>query len=96
MAGLQNGDLKTPSKPRQTGSSPIRSDIHGARERIRGQAAGAAGEFDAKAQIVETPDGTLKSRKSLFVQTEKQLASDADATLDAAKDAVKGILKRDK
>ena len=96
MAGLQNGDLKTPSKPRQTGSSPIRSDIHGARERIQSLASGAAGEFDAKAQIVETRDGTLKSRKSLFMQTGKQVAGDADVTLDAAKDAVKDVLKLNK
>ena len=57
---------------------------------------GAVGNFDAKAEIVDTPDGTLKSRKSLFVQSGKQVIGDADVTLDAAKDAVKNLLKRDK
>lgn len=76
--------------------SPIRSDILGARERLQGQAASAAGSFDSKAQIVETPDGTLKSKRSLFSRTGRQVAGDADVTLDAAKDAVQGALKRDK
>ena len=83
-------------QPQEPGPSPIRSEIQGARERLQGQTAGAAGSFDSKAQLVGTPDGTLKSKKSLFAQTGKQVAGDADATLDAAKDAVKGVLKRDK
>jgi conjugal transfer mating pair stabilization protein TraG len=96
VAGYSNINRGAAVKPGKSGAPPIRSDIQGARERIHGQAAGAVGGFDAKAQIVETPDRTLKSRKSLFVQTGKQVAGDADVTLDAAKDAVKDLLKRDK
>jgi conjugal transfer mating pair stabilization protein TraG len=84
------------AQPQELGPSLIRSDIQSARERVQGQTAGAAGSFDSKAQIVETPDGTLKSKKSLFAQTGKQIVGDADVTLDAAKDAVKNVLKRDK
>jgi len=50
--------------------------------------------FDARAEIVETPDGTLKPKKSLLMQAGKQVAADADASLDAAKDVVKGIINR--
>jgi conjugal transfer mating pair stabilization protein TraG len=90
---------KTSAAPRQTrnaGLSPVRAEIQRAHGHLQGQATGAVNSFDAKAEIVKTPDGTLKSRKSLFVQTEKQVAGDADVTLDAAKDAVKNLLKRDK
>ncbi len=45
--------------------------------------------------FVKTPDGTLKSKKSLSFQTGKQVAGDADLTLDSAKNAVKNLLKRD-
>jgi conjugal transfer mating pair stabilization protein TraG len=87
----------TPNAQREAPSPlPIRSDIQGARERLKGQTAGAAGSFDFKAQLVDTPDGTLKTRKSLFAQTGKQVAEDADATLDAAKDAARQVLKKDK
>jgi len=83
-------------QPRNAGPSPVRAEIQRAHGHIQGQTTGAIGSFDAKAEIVKTPDGTLKSRKSLFVQTEKQVAGDADVTLEAAKDAVKSLLKRDK
>lgn len=76
--------------------SPIRAEIQRAHGHLQDQTTGAISSFDAKAEIVKTPDGTLKSRKSLFVQTGKQVAGDADVTLDAAKDAVKNVLKHDK
>lgn len=84
------------AQPQEPGPSSTRSDIQSARERLQGQTAGAAGSFDSKAQLVDTPDGTLKSKRSLFSRTGKQVAGDADVTLDAAKDAVKSVLKRDK
>ncbi|MBT9599085.1 MAG: conjugal transfer protein TraG N-terminal domain-containing protein [Vitreoscilla sp.] len=75
-------------------ASNFRADIQDAGTRIQGQTGSATGRFDAKAEIVETPDGTLKSKKSLLMQTGKQVAADADTSLDAAKDAVKGIINR--
>ena len=75
-------------------ASKIRSDVQDAGTRIQGQTGSATGRFDAKAEIVETPDGSLKSKKSLLMQTGKQVAADADVSLDAAKDAVKGIINR--
>lgn len=77
-------------------TSTTRTDIQHARARLHSQTGTAAGSFDSKAEIVQAPDGTLKSKRSLFKQTVKQVAGDADVSLDAAKDAVKGIVKRDK
>jgi conjugal transfer mating pair stabilization protein TraG len=75
-------------------ASKIRSDVQDAGTRIQGQTGSATGRFDAKAEIVETPNGSLKSKKSLLMQTGKQVAADADVSLDAAKDAVKSIINR--
>ena len=85
-----------PSKTPTARPSPVRAEIQRAHEHLQGQTTGAIGTFDAKAEIVKTSDGTLKSGKSLFVQTGKQVIGDADVTLDAAKDAVKSLLKSDK
>jgi conjugal transfer mating pair stabilization protein TraG len=94
VAELRTG--ATVGHPRKAGPSPVRAEIQRTHEHLQGQTADALGNFDAKAEIVKTPDGTLKSRKSLFVQTEKQVAGDAEVTLDAAKDAVQSVLKHDK
>ncbi len=84
------------AQPQDLAPSPVRPEVQRARERLQGQTASAAGSFDSKAQLVQTPDGTLKSKKSLFTQTGKQVVGDADVALDAAKDAVKNVLKRGK
>ena len=94
VAGYRTG-APTPRTPEQE-PSPIRTEIQDVRKRLQGQTASAAESFDSKAQIVETSDGTLKSKKSLFAQTGKQVAGNADVSLDAAKDAVKNLLKRNK
>ncbi len=86
----------SPGKTHKAGPSPLRSEIQQSHQRLHSQATGASGRFDAKAEIVQTPDGTLKSKKSLFVQTGKQVAGDAEVSIDATKDAVKNLLKRDK
>ncbi len=92
VAGSANSTTSGPHG--KTGPSPIRGQVQQAHNQLNGKTQGAIGDFDAKAQIVKTPDGTLKSKKSLFVQTGKQAAGDADLTLNAAKDAVKNLLGR--
>jgi len=82
--------------PRKEGTSPIRAEVQAAHAHLQGRAGEAVSGFDAKAEIVKTEDGTLKSRKSQMVQTGKQVAADADVTLDAAKDAVRKVMKQDK
>ena len=51
-------------------------------------------DFDAKAEIVKTDDGTLASRWSLLKQAGKQVGKDAGATVDNVKDAVKDLLRK--
>jgi conjugal transfer mating pair stabilization protein TraG len=94
VAGYRIGNPT--GQAQEQGPSPIRAEVQGAHKRLQDQTASAVGSFDSKAQIVETPDGTLKTKKSLFTQAGKQVVGDADVSLDAAKDAVKNVLKRNK
>jgi conjugal transfer mating pair stabilization protein TraG len=88
--------VAAPGTPRKEGPSPIRAEVQAAHSHLQGRAGEAVSGFDAKAEIVKTEDGTLKSRKSQMVQTRKHGAAAADVTLDAAKDAVRKVMKQDK
>jgi hypothetical protein len=48
----------------------------------------------AISEIVKTDDGTLASKKSLLVQSGKQVGKDAGATIENAKDVVKDLLRK--
>ncbi len=50
--------------------------------------------FDAETEVSRSADGTVSTKKSLLLQSGRQVAADAGATLDAAKDAVKGVLRK--
>ncbi|MCZ4314788.1 conjugal transfer protein TraG N-terminal domain-containing protein [Comamonadaceae bacterium G21597-S1] len=52
----------------------------------------ASSTVDSNAE--RTTEGTLRSRTSQLGQTSRQLANDANATLDAAKDAIKDLIRR--
>ena len=80
---------RTPSK-----GSPIRDEIRTHGIQIRSDAASSRSNFDSKAEIIKTDDGTLESKKSLLMQSGKQVGKDAEATLDNAKDAVKDLLRK--
>ena len=86
------------SAPSASTSAPsmVRADIEATRVQVQAQTRGAAGSFDAKSEILTKPDGTLESKKSLLLQTGKQIAADASGTSENAKDAVKSILKRER
>jgi len=89
-------DKPVPQRGRtEAPSSSTRKDLMQTRQKVHGVTRDATEAFDAKAGIVKTPDGTLKSAKSLFSQTGKQAAGDADLTLDAAKEAAKKLIQRD-
>ena len=74
--------------------SPIRREVQQRASEIRGTTATKGGEFDNKAEIVKTDDGTLESRKSLVLQSMRQVGSDASATADNLGDKVKDLLDR--
>jgi conjugal transfer mating pair stabilization protein TraG len=50
--------------------------------------------FDAETEVSRSADGTVSTKKSLLLQSGRQVAADAGATLDEAKDAVKGVLRK--
>lgn len=87
-------DTSVPSTAGSTKPSEIRDDIQAHGVEIRKQTDSVSQEFDTKAEIAKTPDGTLASKKSLLKQTGKQVAQDAGATFDIAKDAVKDLLNK--
>ena len=62
---------------------------------IKNEIGSARSSFDRKAEIVDTGDGTLVSRKSLLKQSGKQVVDDGEASINNAKDVVKGLLHKD-
>ncbi len=87
------GNVK-PSQGTAPTVSPIRDEIRTHGDQIRTDAESSRADFDAKAEIIKTDDGTLASKKSLLVQSGKQVGKDAAATLDNAKEVVKDLLRK--
>ena len=77
-----------------TNPSPLRNDIQTQGNAIRNEAGSANSSFDRNAEIVDTGDGTLVTRKSLLKQSGKQVVDDGEASIDNAKDAVKELLRK--
>lgn len=76
--------------------SAIRSEVEKKGAAIRQSTESSQGGFDANAQIVRSPDGTLATKKSLLMQSGRQVASDTTESIDAAKGVAKDLLKRKK
>lgn len=85
-----------PLDPKTAPSSPVREEVQQRAAQIHGETAAKRGEFDNKAEIVKTDDGTLESRKSLVLQSMRQVKKDASGTADNAKDLVNDLLKSKK
>ena len=83
-----------PSRESTPAASPAREEVHARGNQIRSDAASRRADFDAKAEIIKTDDGTLASKKSLLVQSGKQVGRDAGATFDNAKEVVNDLLKK--
>lgn len=84
----------TPTQRTAPSVSPIRDEILTHGNQIRADAAASRTGFDAKAEIIQTDDGTLASKKSLLVQSGKQIGKDAGATFENSKDVVNNLLKK--
>jgi conjugal transfer mating pair stabilization protein TraG len=69
----------------------VRDEIHQRGNEIRTSLESKQKGFDDKAEIVETGDGTLATKKSLLWQSAKQVKDDAGATVSNAKDLVKDL-----
>lgn len=74
--------------------SSTTAEVQAAGAAIRSGVGSRASGFGARAEIVETDDRTLETRRSLMGQSAKQVGKDAGASLDNAKDAVKDLLKK--
>ena len=79
-----------------TNPSPLRGDIQTRGEALRNEAGAAGSRFDRRAEIVDTGDGTLATKRSLLTESGKQVFEDANASVDTAKQAVKDLLQKKK
>jgi conjugal transfer mating pair stabilization protein TraG len=86
-------DTAMPNSGSTQRASKVRRDVQEGGAAIRTQTGSATSEFDAKAEVVKTPDGTLATQRSLLKQTGKQVAGDAGVSVDETKQAVKDLLK---
>ncbi|MBI5721067.1 MAG: conjugal transfer protein TraG N-terminal domain-containing protein [Burkholderiales bacterium] len=86
--------LRQPDQAAGTASSGTREEIRSRGAAVRSEAEGRSERFDRESQVSRAEDGTLVSRQSLLKRSAKQVGSDASASLESAKDAVKDLLKR--
>ena len=77
-----------------TPNTNVRDQVQAQKQHLQHQGADIDARSPVTSDVDRTQDGTLRSRKSLLTQSSKQVATDAEATLDAAKEAVKGLISR--
>lgn len=93
-AKVSRSNHTAPSTLPDTNPSPLRNDVQTQGNAIRNESGSASSGFDRKAELVDTGDGTLVTRKSLLKQSSKQIVDDGEASIDNAKDAVKWLLRK--
>ena len=89
-------ETASPAVPEMPPPSTTRSEIQGRAAEIRAQAESSQRGFESKAEIVRAPDGTVTTKKSLMLQSSRQVGKDAGASIDAAQDAVKDAFRKKK
>ena len=77
-----------------THAATVRPTVQAEGARIRDAAGAARAGFDQKTDLINTPDGTLASKRSLLKDAGKQVAEDGSATLESAKDVAKKLLDK--
>lgn len=87
-------DTTLPSVEGATTPSPLRDDVHDQGMQIRRRTEESGDRFDADAQIVDTEDGTLASRRSLGMQSGKQVLEDGRIVVDEAKSRTQSLYER--
>ena len=90
------GNPSRPLEQKTEPPSPVREEVQQRAVQIHGEAAAKRGEFDGKAEIIKTDDGTLASKKSLMWQSTRQVYKDGEATAGNAKDAMQYLIKSKK
>jgi conjugal transfer mating pair stabilization protein TraG len=94
-ATVARSNRPTPSAHSDTSPPSLRNDVQTEGKAIRNETASARSTFDRKAEIVDTADGTLATKKSLLKQSGKQVVDDGAASIGNAKEVVKDLLRKD-
>ena len=94
-ATVARSNRPTPSAHSDTSPPSLRNDVQTEGKAIRNETASARSTFDRKAEVVDTADGTLATKKSLLKQSGKQVVDDGAASIDNAKEVVKDLLRKD-
>ena len=89
-------DTTLPPIDNSPAPSTLRDDVRSRGTELKQQTEGAREKFDQEAQIVETDDGTLASRKSLGIQSGKQVLEDSLIMYEETKDTTKSLYQRAK
>ena len=95
-AKVSRSNEATQSAISDTNPSPLRDDVQTRGDALRKEAGAAGSRFDQEAEIVDTGDGTLATKKSLLKQSGKQVVDDAESSINDARDAVKDLLRKKK
>ena len=97
MNGERVRQFQAPS-PGSPASTPrdslLRTEVQDHAARIRSKVATEGQAFDQDAQLTQSSDGTLTSRRSLVKQAGKQVKEDASGLLDDARQAVQDALRK--
>lgn len=80
----------------QPESPPLREELRRRGQALREEVKATQRDFDKDAQVTTTPDGTLRSNRSMATQSAKQVKEDASASTQALGDAVSDLLSRRK
>ena len=93
---VEGFETSLPVVPPPGAPSSLRDEVRRRAETIRQDTEGTRQHFDEAAQIEPTEDGTLASRKSLGVQTGRQLKKDADVLYEEGKEVTRSAYERAK
>jgi len=83
-----------PIGAKETHRSRLRSDVVEGGVEIRARAKDERSKFEDDSNITTSPDGTVRSSKSLLLQSGRQVAQDASSTAAEATKAVGELIKR--
>ena len=90
----RQSDRPSPLPAPAAATMNTRAQVHSEKQRLQQVRANVDASSTVDSNAERTADGTLRSKSSQLGQTSRQVANDANATLDAAKDAIKDLIRR--
>lgn len=90
----EGGSSPSPFATFPTSDSSVRTELQRRQSELANQIEDDAQQFERRAQMRKTEDGTLASEKSLLEQAGKQVVEDGSASLERAQGALKDLLKK--